>query len=72
MEQRILVLGNWLNDLCKFSFSTDDGKITGEVSMTPPKGQIHRRSSDEKKKEALQKIKVLVEALNAAIMDLEK
>jgi hypothetical protein len=72
MERRILVLGNWLDDLCKFSFSTQDGKISGEVSMAPPKGQMHRRSSNENKKEALHKIKLLVEALNAAITDLDK
>jgi hypothetical protein len=71
MSDAVLIIGKWSPNLYKFTFSTDDGKLVGEISVAMPKGRADNRSDDEKKTEALGKLKFLIKSLDLSILNME-
>ena len=72
MSDAVLIISKWSPNLYKFTFSTDDGKLVGEISVAMPKGRADNRSDDEKKTEALGKLKGLIKSLDLSILNMER
>jgi hypothetical protein len=68
MPNPVLNIGKLDDDRYCFLFSTDDGKLTAEISVARSSGP-DRRSDDDKRQAALRKLRALVEALDAAIQE---
>jgi hypothetical protein len=71
MSDAVLIISKWSPNLYKFTFSTDDGKFVGEISVATRKGRADNRSDDQNKTEALRKLKLLVKCLDLSILNLE-
>jgi hypothetical protein len=71
MSDAVLIISKWSPNLYKFTFSTDDGQLVGEISVAMPKGRADNRSDDEKKTEALGKLKFLIKSLDLSILNME-
>ena len=69
MEERVSVVKG-PDDKYKMNFMSDDGTITGTVTVTLPEGP-DPRSLYEKRQAAVEKIKALAAALCAAVENLD-
>jgi hypothetical protein len=71
MRETALIALPWPENHYKFTFISDEGKISAEVSIALSKGGRDDRSEKEKKKAAIGNLKALVRALDATLAEMD-
>lgn len=71
MPELALIALPWPENHYKFTFISDEGKISAEVSIALLKGGRDDRSEKEKKKAAIDNLRVLIRALHVTLAEMD-
>ena len=71
MVMPVLNIGKLSDDRFKFCFVTNTGTLFSEVSVLKAKDGLDSRSEDQKRIEALRRLKMIAKELDSTIMELD-